>query len=726
MDDEKRFHRRPNVILGLFALCLLIYCGLLYDTQIVHGSEYLSKSSTHVTHSRTVESSRGVITDRNGKLLVSNREIYTVTFAPNDVDDVEGQKHNVTVSQALLRLLRLCEREGVEWQDSLPISREAPYTYTTAQASGLSRTFFQKFLAKKKWSATELTEESPFPYVSPELQKKMGMGDVLLPPATLLKLMRENFGVDPALSDEEARLVVGVLYELQLRSLEIYYEPYILAKDISVEFISILNDGAFQGAQVGTMSVRQYGTTNAAHILGRVGKIESREQLDELNAEYDAAKAAGQDVSHLHRYQMDDVVGKFGVEDSFEHYLCGIDGTRLITTNEDNKITSEIYSVEPQPGGTVSLTIDIDFQAAVEDSLGRALEGFNSLDGRQDRGAAAAVVSVKDSQVLALASYPTYDPANYGRDFNELMNAPGAPMMNRALDGLYAPGSTMKPCIAAAALESGIITPTTKILTKGVYTYWKDYQPKCWLYRQSGGTHGRINVSEALYHSCNYFFYDVGRQMGIETMNKYASDFGFSQKTGIELPEQAGVLDGPEYRATTDTPWVGGTVLQCAIGQGDTQATPLQLASYIATLLRGGVRYETTILKSVEAYDGSSTIYEHQPETVLDMALQPSTVQAVKKGMGDLAVKGSVAQYFKDCPVTVGAKTGSAQVGGGYTNGLFVCFAPFEDPEIAVAIAVEKVKAGANLAPIAAEIINAYFAPENAAGDLAPEGQLLP
>lgn len=723
MDEEKQFHRRSRILLGIFALCLLCFAGILYNAQVVHAQEYLSQSTTQVTTTKTVESSRGVITDRNGKVLVSNREIYTVSFDKDLVPAEDGVKQSVSVSRALLRLIQLCQEQGVSWTDNLPLSSQAPFSYTTNVTTDTQRSRFQLFLTKRGWSDSELTADAPYPTMSKSLRDKLGAGDTLLPPRTLLQLMREHFGVDPSFSDGEARLVLGVLYELELRGLDqnYYIAPYVFAENVSVELISILSDGSFDGAVVSSRSVRQYNTDYAAHILGRVGAFESAEERSELNAPYLAAQEAGEDTSSLHFYQWDDMVGKSGVEKAFESYLCGLDGKRLITTNESGKITSELYSIEPVPGGTVALTIDIDFQAAVEDILAEAVEAMNEEDGLETRGAGAVVVSVADSDVLALASYPNYSQRTYAEDLAGLSQDPGKPFFNRATSGTYAPGSTFKPLTAVAALETGVITPTTKINATGSWVYPGDptnSYANCWLYNSSRGHHGRINVSEAITVSCNFFFAELGYQLGLTTLNKYAAAFGLGQSTGIELGEETGIL--PEGQLGQDlAPWA-------AFGQADQLYTPLQLANYIATLVRGGTRYNAHLLESVTSYDGSVTIYDDEPEVLDTVEMSEATLAAVKKGMGDLVTSGSISSYFKDCVVTAGAKTGSAQTGEAQANGVFVCFAPFDEPEIAVAIVIEQGRSGAALASTAVSILNAYFSPSDIGAAVLPEGALLP
>ncbi len=728
MTDEKRFHRRANFLIGAYVLCLALFTGILYNAQIVNGSEYLARSTIQVTTTKTVETSRGIITDRNGKILVSNREIYTVSFDPDLVPDQDGETHQAAVARALLRILTLFQEHGVAWGDSLPIGDAEPYGYAFAGATGAQRAWFSHYLADRKWSSTELTASSSSPLMSQTLLDKLKLtGSTALTAPHLLELMRADFGVPTDFSRQEARLVLGVLYELRLRKLtaNAVTVPYVFAEDLSVELISILNDGAFEGVVIGSKAVRQYNTDYAAHILGRVGKFESREERDGFNAEWNAAREAGEDTTGLPYYRLDDQVGKDGVELAFEQYLRGRDGTRLITTNQEGKITSEIYSIQPEPGGTVALTLDIDFQAQVEEILARSVQAMDQEDledGEEpvNRGAAAAVVSVANSEILALATYPTYSQRTYAQDYALLSQDPRHPYVNRAISSAYAPGSTFKPLTAVAALESGVITPTTIINATGSWTYPGDPNSyaNCWLYNSSRGRHGRINVSQAITVSCNYFFAQMGYSLGLDRLNAYCRAFGLGESTGIEIYERTGTL--PENKPGEDqSPWAG-------FGQSSQLFTPLQLANYVATLVRGGTRYNAHLLKDISAYDGSSVLYTAQPEVLSQQEIQPDNLAAVKKGMGDLATTGSVGQQFANCIVTAGAKTGSAQTGEVMANGVFVCFAPFEEPEVAVAVVIEKGKAGAALASTAVEILNAYFAPSDIGAIMAPEGALLP
>ena len=728
MTDEKRFHRRANFLIGAYVLCLALFTGILYNAQIVNGSEYLARSTTQVTTTKTVETSRGIITDRNGKVLVSNQEIYTASFDPDLVPDQEGESHQAAVARALLRILTLFQDHGVTWGDSLPIAAAEPYGYAFAEATGAQRTWFSHYLADRKWSNTELTAASSSPLMSQTLLDKLKLtGSTALTASHLLELMRADFGIPTDFSRQEARMALGVLYELRLRKLtaNAVTVPYVFAEDLSVEIISILNDGAFEGVVIGSKAVRQYNTDYAAHILGRVGKFESREERDGFNAAWNAAREAGEDTTGLPYYRLDDQVGKDGVELAFEQYLRGRDGTRLITTNQEGKITSEIYSIQPEPGGTVALTLDIDFQAQVEEILARSVQAMDQEDledGEEpvNRGAAAAVVSVANSEILALATYPTYSQRTYQEDYEELSQDLAAPYTNRAVNGAYAPGSTFKPMTAAAALEAGIIDTKTKINATGIWTYPGDPNSyaKCWLYKSSGGRHGRVNVSDAITVSCNYFFAEMGYQLGLDRLNEYAAAFGLGEHTGIEISERVGSRH-ENAPGEDQSPWAG-------FGQAQQLYTPLQLANYIAVLLRGGERLDAHLLRDVTSYDGGAVLYTHEPQVLSDLDLAEETVAAVKKGMGDLVTKGSLAGDFKDCIVSAGAKTGSAQVGDVSANGVFVCFAPFEEPEIAVAVVIEQGRSGAALASTAVQILNDYFAPGDIGYTVVPEGTLLP
>ena len=632
---------------------------MLYDAQILHGGENRAKSISSNAASETVTASRGIITDRNGKVLVSNRLAYTLVFDRSGFDD------DAALNAAILRLVQLCEETGTGWNDTLPIGRVGNFLrYSNARSET-----FDKFIEKNDLTSGASGRQ-------------------------LLSELRELYHVDESLSEREARLIVGVRYELHSR------DSYTFAEDVSTEVLSLITDGRYEGVTIRTASARVYNTALAAHILGTIGPIWQEEWSSSEDTGYVGYADKG--------YSMNDLVGKDGVEKAFESYLRGTDGRRLITTDETGKITGELYTREPQPGGTVALTLDIDLQADVEAALAETISGMIDKDSNE-RGGAAAVVSVGTGEVLALASYPTYDLSTFNEDYDELVNDQRLPMFNRATQGIYAPGSTFKMVTAVAALESGIITPSSIIQDRGIYTYYKDPQPMCWIYSQTGSTHGRINVSQAITDSCNYFFYEVGRLTGIRTLDSYASQFGLGQSTGIEIGDSSGVLASPEWAESHDQEWTDGQTITAAIGQSYNLFTPLQLANYVATLVGGGDHYQAHLLKNVKAYDNSRLLYMYGDKPMNTVEISDSTLSAVTKGMHELTVSGSVAYAFENCVVSAGAKTGSAQVGTDIANGVFVAYAPYEKPEIAVAIVIEKGGSGAALANTAVEIINSWF-----------------
>ena len=681
---------RLQILLGLVGGIFLFFAVLLYNTQIVHGSEYQSRSITSNATAEAVTASRGIITDRNGKVLVGNRLTCTLEFS------ADGFADDDELNEAIWRLASLCRDNGVTWTDTLPISRNVPYTYENIQKA----TGFSGFLKSKK---LEFTEDSS------------GLPQPELPAGSMIRTLQTLFHVRSDYTDQQIRTIVGVRYELAIhKSAD---TDYVFADDVSVELISQVADGHYAGVTTGTSSTRVYNTPYAAHILGTVGPIWAEDWNGDPKNGVPGYKDKG--------YSMNALVGKGGVEEAFESYLHGTNGTRLITTSASGQLTGELYTVAPQPGNTVALTLDLDLQTVTEDSLGRTVDAMTAKDGIA-RGAAAAVVGVGTGEVLALASYPSYDLSTFNENYAELVQDDRLPMFNRAIQGLYPPGSTFKPCSAVAALESGTITVDTRIQDRGVYTYYSSPQPRCWIYTQSGSTHGNINVTQAITHSCNYFFYEVGRLTGIHTLASYASQFGLGEYTGIEIGgESKGSMATPEYAAAHGLEWSDGQTLTAAIGQSYDLFTPLQLANYIATLVDNGNHYAAHLLKNVKANDNSRLVYVYDAEPMNVVEMSPTTVDAVKSGMKNLTTS-TLSSAFQRCVVTAGAKTGTAQVfNATASNGVFVAFAPYDDPQIAVAVVVERGGSGSALANTAVDIINAYFSRDEIGTAIIGENTLL-
>lgn len=739
--EPKISHTRLYVLAGFLGAILLVYLGILFNTQILDHEDYLAKSVHSIAKEETVSASRGIITDRSGRTLVSNSSAYDLTF------DTSLLKEDEDTNQAILRLIKLCQERDKTWLDDLPIRAQAPYTYTLDQVSSTQRNRFLNYLksldsAKKALglyllahpelvpeeeepstdgtdTATALTPEKQaaallerFP--GSALTEEVLNGAGLTAPS-LLNMMAEKVELPDGLTVQERRQVLGIRYELALRRAN-GYSSCVLVEDIDTEFISLIADGRYAGAKVTTSTRRQYETSYAAHILGTVGAIDSKEELEELGE----------------GYTLSDIVGKSGVEAAFEQYLKGTDGTRVVSVNDEGKVTGQYYATEPEPGSTVELTIDLELQKTVEEALAETIEKMTTEDGNVKRGGSAAVVKVGTGEILALGNYPTYDLSTFRQAdvYAELISNPANPFQNRATSSAYAPGSTFKPLTALAALEEGVVSLTEKINDTGVWYYpqmiegAEPFRAFCW--KRSG--HGKLNVTQAITNSCNVFFYEMGYRLGIDALDKYASAFGLGESTGIEIGDNPGTLAGPEEREARGGVWYGGDTTQAAIGQSDNLFTPLQLANYIATLVSGGKHCQAHLLKSVKTYDNSELVTVGNTQPLNTVQFSDSTLQAVKEGMlGYTQPGGMVYSAFKDCIVSAGAKTGTTQLGGGKkNNGMFVCFAPYDEPEIAVAIAIEQGDAGAALASTAVKILNAYFSTDEVGTAIVGEDQLLP
>ena len=762
MMDGTRFTLRLRFVAGIMAGILLLFFGVLYNLQIVNVDDYRRQATARIANQETVEAARGEITDRYGRVLVSNKTIYEVTLDRSTLGE-EAQR-NAT----LLKLLEICREEGVVWTDTLPISDTAPFVYTMDQTDSNTRKSFSKLMetmgtswktaaadglelaaamdsdgaaavtqteggslseavaraAQHQWSQAQsdgLRRETPGQ--APE-QETAVSGVSAQPP---ISKMREYFEVDPAVSDEEGRALVGVLYEMLLRTKDVSTSEYVFASDVDISFITKVKEAGLAGVKIDTTTARTYNTNYAAHLLGRVGSI----YYDEWYADDSYYRNNG--------YNMNDTVGKEGVEKAFESYLRGEAGVRTTETNANGKVVSETWVPDengelqvPQPGNNVMLTIDERLQEAVETSLSQRVPGMTD----QVKGASAVVLDMSGG-VLAMASYPTFDLSIYSDSaaYNQVSQDPLAPLYNRAIQGLYSPGSTFKMITGVAALQEGYTTPGEEILDTGRFQYpagekypYGDYHPACWYYLQYGGKHGWENMGEAIRDSCNIFFFTLADRMGIDIIDEYASMFGLGQKTGIEITgEKTGRVAGPAASEALGQEWYDGLLLSAAIGQGTTECTPIQLANYIVTLVNGGNRYPVHLLKTVKTSDYSQVVEEYSAEPLDSINISEENLETVKEGIGLMASEGSVAKYFKDLPVKVGAKTGTAQVGSATaeSNAVFVCFAPYDDPEIAISIVVERGGSGTELGAIAADIVSAYFGSENTNETVTTENTLL-
>ena len=486
-----------------------------------------------------------------------------------------------------------------------------------------------------------------------------------------------------------------------------------LAENVSREIVAKISErnADFPGVTITTQSSRKYNyETLASHILGYIGKISEKEYNEE------------QDV-----YKNDDYVGRTGIESLFENYLRGTKGKEEIEMTVDGTVTGETVTKEPEQGSTIVLTIDSKLQEVAETALKNNIEkikngGFSS---RYDaKGGSVAVIDVHSGEILAMASYPDYDPNSWVggisvAEYNQIKE--NNALFNKAVSGSYAPGSIFKMVTALAGLETGVISTNEKINDTGIYTKYKDYQPRCWYYNSYHRGHGYLNVSGAIQHSCNYFFYETGNRMGINTLDKYAQYFGLGTKTGIELPsETSGTLASPEVAKKLGETWSAGQVLQASIGQSYNSFSPIQLVKYIAMVANGGNKIKPTLVKRILNADGTESskteINQYvkqklglEDDTSENLSFSETNIKAVLEGMRSVTEEGGTASsVFKNFNIEVGGKTGSAEAGSN-VNAWFAGFAPFNDPEIAVVVMVENGGHGFYTAEVAKEIIAEYF-----------------
>jgi len=694
---DRIFSRGRLTFLSLLLATLLgLYMVTLYKLQIVEGAAYYESSTNSVVSTRTVKAARGDIMDRYGRLLVSNRTCNNIV-----IDEAELFRQD-DPNAVLLQMVEIIESFGENYTDTMPITKEAPFEYVENMTS-LQRSFLDGYLKKKGLAADTSAVE-------------------------LLAYCRSRYDIDPNYDSRQSRIIAGIRYEINGRY-EVDTAPYIFAEDVNIDLITRLMESNLPGFDVEVSYIREYKTPYAAHLLGYVGAMGPEE--------YQERKKDG--------YLMSDETGKDGAEYAFESYLHGADGTARVTRTASGIVTGTTYTKAPVPGSHVYLTIDIGLQETAEQALANYITRENAKREEDNAkymalgqlkevkqpitGGGVAVVAVGSGEPLAVASYPTFDLATIMEDYSDLVADPNGPLFNRALNGIYAPGSTFKPVVAMAALCEGVITPTTTIHDDVVFDKYADegYAPQCWI--AGKGSHGTINVTGAIEVSCNYFFFTIGDFLQIDRINRYTRAFGLGEPTGIELSESTGTLTTDEFKMQLyGEPLYLGDTLQAAIGQGFHQFTPLQLANYVATMANGGTHYAASILKGVRSYDFSEDLYDRENEVLNVIDADAEYFKAITDGMYAVANSpmGTAFETFGSYSPKIAAKTGTAQMGEEKTNNaVFVCYAPAEDPEVAVAVAVEKGSAGSAVAVIAREVLDYYFSFKNSTAALETEMTLL-
>ena len=668
------------VLLGFLAF----FAFDLVKIQIIDGEKYDAASSSVSASTAPISAARGEIVDEQGEPLVYNDQGYSLIF---DAAYFPASSDNDQRNSIIHSLIQLFESNSLEWIDNLPL------IFDTSGSITFKPDCEKEIKEMKSKNMLRLND-----YATAQ-----NCFDALI---SRYKL--ENY------SPQDARKISSVRYEMD----RIFFRignPYTFSSDVPEDVIAKIkeNSGYFQGVDVQVVPVRKYANGSLApHILGRIGAIDADE--------YAEKKGEG--------YKITDYIGKSGIEFAMEKYLKGIDGEATIFTDGDGNRTTEI-TTEPIHGNTVVLTINAGLQEVTNRALEQALWDYAGDHGNMvDNAGAAVVINCKSGAILASTTYPTYDISTYSEHVEELNSAPASPLWNRALLSTYATGSTMKPSVAIAALEEEIIDNNFTFFCSGSYDYLGQHF-KCEQAHESR----YVDVVHAIDESCNTFFYEVGRMLGIEKMNEYRTLFGLGSKTGCELGEATGVLDSPEYRASLNQKWLPGYTVQSAIGQAGNLFTPIQLANYCATIANGGTRYKTHFVKCIKSYDYSGTVLENKPEIVAETGVSAETLDTVKRGMLEVGTTGYCAKYFAHLPVKVAAKTGTSQeirklnnISVKINNGFLIAFAPYENPEIAVAVVGEGMTSGAFVAPVVAEIVDYYFGQSDSMELYQPENTLIP
>lgn len=693
---ERMTRLRARILLGLFAFIMVLYAMRLFNLQII-STDGNTDNTTYYTTVTTVRAARGDILDRNGKVLVGNRASYDLVFNHFVIKSADNR------NEYLYTLLKKCEELGVEHQDHLPVTMTRPFEYTLSDYSTAWQGYYQNYMSDRSWDP-----------------------DVTAP--LLIEKMRTLYAIPEEWTEEEARAVIGLRYEFDLRGVT-KLPSYVFISDVDSENLAAILELNTPGLMVESSTVREYHTTYGAHILGYMGAM--------TDAEWQENQKLG--------YSMDADVGKSGFEQAFETYLHGIDGQRLDKVTKEGTIVSQQYleGKEPVAGNNVETTIDIDLQKVAEDALAERMKELTDPnintggegEGIDAQGAAVVVMKVKTGEILACASYPTFNPATMKEDWDAINSDDLKPLFNRAFGATYAPGSTYKMCTLVAAMENvdstgtPIYSPGETIYDTGVFSHddFPDFHPTCLFYSSSYGSHGDLTAQDALKVSCNLFFYELGYRMTIEMMDETAKGFGLGEPTGIELTEKVGWRANREskkasYKNSADVAWNGGDRVLCAIGQSENRFTPLQLAVYTCTLANQGTRYRATFLNRVTSSDYRTLVYSNSPEVVSKMNISDTTYNTYVDGMRRVVtmIGGTATTCFggpKDedntqwpSKITVCAKTGTAQhSSGGSDHGVFVCFAPMDDPQVAIAIFGEKTAHGSSMAPVAEPILKAYF-----------------
>jgi len=677
---------RFTILIILVCIVSIILIGQLFNLQIVNGESYREQSEKRLTRESETYAPRGEIYDRYGKLLVTSESSYILQLYRTKITSEE-------LNSVLLKLANILEKNGDTYFNDFPIDFES-MEFTKGENS------------MKTWKKSNKIEE-----------------DATV--EEVIAIYKEKYDVLTN-SMEEIKKIFALRYEISSTGYS-NYRAVTLAKNISYQSVLEIeeNNAELSGVYIAKQPVRKYLTGSiASHIIGYTGKISDTEYVNK--------KEDG--------YSLNDIIGKSGIESSFEEYLRGTNGSKRLEMDSYGRISNEEEIAESSMGSSIVLTIDLDLQTKTEEVLSDIIKKiqngeFNGTKYDDATAGAAVVMEVKTGEVLAMASYPTYAPTDFidginNEEYSKYFNNDDRPMFNRAIQGLYPPGSTFKMVTGIAAIESGGIGVNETVNDTGVF--YLGHKPACWIWNSRRQVHGNVNAKTALMVSCNYYYYEVASRIGIDKIAEYARKFGLGQKTGIELyGESSGTVASREYvkklnEKGTKKTWTIGDTLSASIGQSYNTFTPLQMCYYISTLANKGKKTDVTIIKDIIKADGTSDDVEKIKVDIdkklgldeiinEDIEISDSTINAIFEGMRSVTGDhgGTVYGTFSDFPIEVAGKTGTATSGNGSDNAWFVGFAPYDDPEIAVVVIVEHGGHGYFTARAVKDIMEEYFGYNN-------------
>ena len=644
MPFTRKHQAKLTVLSVLLALVIVLYTARVYNIQIINADKY-SSNTNGSSSSRTavLKAPRGEILDSFGRQIAANRDGYNVVFNKVYVKD--------NINDIILSLVNLLDEKQVKHKDRLPLEYNAPYNFKEGEST-------------KK------------------LIKTLDLADYATAANCFSRLV-ERYELEKY-THEQQRKIAGVRYSMEIEDFSISY-PYTFAEDIPTELMRKILESNFMlnGVSVEIVPFRYYPDTSlAVNLIGTVGPI-----FEEDWAEGENYRDRG--------YSYDDKVGKSGIEYWAEKYLRGTDGEITYYLDSDGNIVDKKITKEPIAGKSVMLTLDAKMQRTVQDALANSVRELQSKGGTVTAGS-AVVIDINTGGVITSANYPTYDTANLSENYDKLLADPSKPLTDRAFQGVYPIGSTIKPIVAAAALENGLYNNGETIFCAREYKYFDDYTPSCMHY------HKHMDLTAALSKSCNYFFFELGRRIGAITMTDYFKQFGLGVKTGVEVDDSAGILVEPTSNG------FGGDTLQIAIGQMNA-FTPLQMANYVATFANGGTHYKATLIDKIVSYDMTKVYDDCKPQVVNTVSLKENTISSIKTGMLSVTVDGTGQAALGDYPIKLGGKTGTAQVNGKADHSTFILFAPYDKPKIAISVVLEHASSSYAAGSLVRQILDAYF-----------------